>query len=89
MQYFNGSVIINGRDCKALICAPTKKKAVEIANLAFGSMSAHHFKNYWSDCWGFHAEAVLGEQTECGAFLEFNLGSGPRYFKLEDLHANS
>jgi hypothetical protein len=69
MRYFNGTCPLMRSEGRGYICAYSKAQAVRIGKMAFGNtFSLSELNNYWSECWGYSAEEILGKQSEPGAF---------------------
>lgn len=68
LKFYNGSIPTMER-YHGYIAAFTKKQAVELGLMAFGSFSSTELNNYWSDTWGNAMSTIQPKVTEPGVWL--------------------
>lgn len=79
IRYFNGRCPF-GFASRAYIAAFSKASAVRLAEKAFGGkLSIAEFNQYWDECWGNQAGAVIGKPTIEGVWVGFD--HKERFFK--------
>lgn len=78
LKFYNGRIPTMER-YHGCIAAFTKKQAVELGLLAFGSFSKSELDKYWSDTWGSDMASIRPNVAEPGVWL---VESRPPYHRV-------